>query len=87
MAYLHAATAAYRSLPEHEHFVVIDANGTPDEVSTALHAELTAWQRRPGPQPDPLLPRILANARTAVMIGSPLAAGAAAIGLHLADAF
>jgi dTMP kinase len=99
MAYLHAASAAYRSLPEHDHFVVIDANGTPDEVSTALHAELIAWQHRPAPSPDPAaqamtepttqprLPRILAGARTAVLVGSPLAAGATAIGLHLAEAF
>ncbi|GAA0491400.1 thymidylate kinase [Paractinoplanes deccanensis] len=40
MAYLRAAAEAYRSLPEYPTFVVIDANGTPDEVSAALHAEL-----------------------------------------------
>ncbi|MEU8814655.1 dTMP kinase [Actinoplanes sp. NPDC048796] len=40
MAYLNAADAAYRSLPEFGSFVVIDANGTPDEVSAALHAAL-----------------------------------------------
>jgi len=85
MSYLRAATAAYRSLPEHEHFVVIDANGTPDEVSAALHAELAAWQRQPAPEPR--LPALLANARTALLVGGPLAAGATAIGLQLAEAF
>jgi dTMP kinase len=87
MAYLHAASAAYRSLPEHEHFVTVDANGTPDQVSATLHAELTAWQRRPAPFTEPVLARILAGARTAALVGSPLAAGATAIGLHLAEAF
>ncbi|MEV4345739.1 dTMP kinase [Actinoplanes sp. NPDC049596] len=42
MAYLTAADAAYRSLPEFPSFVVIDANGTPDEVSAALHAALSS---------------------------------------------
>ncbi|XVV14034.1 dTMP kinase [Actinoplanes sp. CA-131856] len=42
MAYLTAADAAYRSLPEFASFVVIDANGTPDEVSAALHAALAS---------------------------------------------
>ena len=82
MSYLRAASAAYRSLPEHEHFVVVDANGTPDEVSAALHAELAAWQRQPAPAP-----RLVATARTALLIGGPLAAGATALGLQLADAF
>ncbi|SNY30683.1 dTMP kinase [Paractinoplanes atraurantiacus] len=42
MTYLNAADAAYRSLPEFASFVVIDANGTPDEVSAALHAALAS---------------------------------------------
>jgi dTMP kinase len=87
MAYLHAASAAYRSLPEYDRFVVIDANGTPDQVSTALHAELAAWQSRPAPVVEPRLPRILAIARTALLVGSPLAAGATALGMQLAEAF
>ena len=40
MAYLTAARAAYHGLPEFGKFVVIDANGTPDEVSAALLATL-----------------------------------------------
>jgi dTMP kinase len=43
MDYLWAATKAYESLPEYRDFVVIDANGTPDEVSAAIHAELAAF--------------------------------------------
>lgn len=40
MSYLRAAAAAYRSLPEHGTFVVIDANGTPEQVQAALLAHL-----------------------------------------------
>jgi dTMP kinase len=40
MSYLAAAAAAYRSLPEYPGFVVIDANGTPEEVSAAIRAHL-----------------------------------------------
>ena len=43
LSYLRAAAAAYRSLPEHDSFVVIDADGTPDEVSAALHRALVAY--------------------------------------------
>ena len=42
MAYLTAAAAAYRSLPEYPGFVVIDANGTPAEVAAAIRAHLPA---------------------------------------------
>jgi dTMP kinase len=38
--YLAAADAAYRSLPEYAGVVVIDANGTPDEVNAKIHAHL-----------------------------------------------
>lgn len=38
--YLTAATAAYRSLPEHAGFTVIDANGAPDNVNRQIHAHL-----------------------------------------------
>ncbi|GGN37434.1 dTMP kinase [Actinoplanes campanulatus] len=38
--YLRAATDAYRSLPEYSRFIVIDANGTPDQVLKALRTEL-----------------------------------------------
>ncbi|HET6531254.1 MAG TPA: dTMP kinase [Actinoplanes sp.] len=38
--FLYAAAAAYRSLPEYRNFVVIDANGTPDDVAAAIRAHL-----------------------------------------------
>jgi len=40
LTYLVAADAAYRSLPEFPTFVVVDANGMPDEVTAALLAHL-----------------------------------------------
>ena len=49
MDYLRAARAAYHSLPEFADFVVIDADGTPDEVVAAIHAELR--RRDPGRRP------------------------------------
>jgi dTMP kinase len=48
--FLSAAAAAYRSLPEYRDFVVIDANGTPDEVNAAIRAHL--------PVPSPPRPRV-----------------------------
>lgn len=52
LTYLLAADAAYRSLPERPSFVIIDANGTPDEVTDALAAHLGAWLA-PGADPRP----------------------------------
>jgi dTMP kinase len=43
--YLFAAAAAYRSLPEYPDFVVVDADGTPDQVAAAIRRELSL----PGP--------------------------------------
>ncbi len=43
MDYLRAATAAYEALPEHAGFVVVDANGTPEQVQQALLAHLRPW--------------------------------------------
>ena len=48
MSFLYSAAAAYRSLPEFAEFVVIDANGTPDEVAAAIRAHL--------PVPAPIAP-------------------------------
>lgn len=42
--FLTAADVAYRSLPEYRAFVVIDANGTPDETTRAVHEHL--WPSR-----------------------------------------
>jgi dTMP kinase len=49
MDFLYAATAAYRSLPEYPGFVVIDANGTPDQVAGAIMTHLA--RRLPVPRP------------------------------------
>ena len=43
VAYLTAADAAYRSLPELTGVVVIDANRTPDVVNAEIHAHLSAY--------------------------------------------
>ncbi|GAB1689914.1 dTMP kinase [Krasilnikovia sp. M28-CT-15] len=85
MAFLRAAADAYRSLPEHDDFVVIDANRSPDEVAAALSAALDAWQNRPGPAPAPRLPAVVAGTRAVVLAAGPLAAGAAAVGHQLTD--
>jgi dTMP kinase len=80
MSYLRAATAAYRTLPEYPGFVVIDANGTPEQVSAALRAGLRAYLPAPAP-------RRLSAARTLLLAAGPAAAAAAALGYQLADAF
>jgi thymidylate kinase len=59
--YLAAAQAAYRALPEHPTFVVIDAGGTPDQVARAISAFLPSarlpvpvqWHRKTGVRPVP----------------------------------
>ncbi|MFE9205012.1 dTMP kinase [Micromonospora sp. NPDC007230] len=43
MRWLTSAATAYRALPEYSSFVVVDANGTPDEVSRRIRAHLTEW--------------------------------------------
>ena len=43
LAYLTAADAAYRALPEAAGFLVVDAGGAPDEVTTAVLAALRPW--------------------------------------------
>ncbi|MEH1015878.1 dTMP kinase [Micromonospora sp. CPCC 206060] len=43
MEYLIAADAAYRSLPEYPTFVVVDANGTPDQVAADIGAQVARW--------------------------------------------
>ena len=43
MGWLAAAATAYRTLPEYESFVVVDAGGSPDEVSRRIRAHLTEW--------------------------------------------
>jgi dTMP kinase len=81
--FLHAAAAAYRSLPEYGDFVVIDANGTPADVAEILRAELA--DRTPAPRPS-RVPALVAHTRTLLLAAAPLAAGATALGYQLADA-
>ncbi|MCM4080660.1 dTMP kinase [Paractinoplanes hotanensis] len=78
MDYLESARAAYLSLPELADFVVIDANGTPDEVSAALHAEL----RRRADLPEPVRSRL---GRSMLLAGGPFVAALAAAGYQLAE--
>ncbi|MEU4694169.1 thymidylate kinase [Actinoplanes sp. NPDC023714] len=84
MDYLRAAADAYRSLPEYASFVVIDANGTPDEVAAAIRAE---FQARLAPRTVPVVPspRRRLAARALVMTAAPLLAACAVLGLQLAE--
>ncbi|MFU8851968.1 dTMP kinase [Micromonospora sp. SL1-18] len=43
MRWLTSAATAYRALPEYADFVVVDANGPPDEVSRRIRAHLAEW--------------------------------------------
>jgi thymidylate kinase len=54
--YLAAAMSAYRELPEHAGFVVIDAGGTPEEVTRAIYAHLAADPVLPSPGLVPPVP-------------------------------
>jgi dTMP kinase len=76
MTYLDAAAAAYRSLPEYPTFVVIDANGTPDEVSAALHAEV---DRRTAPA------RFSGRGRGLLLAGAAAFAGVVTVGYQFAE--
>ncbi|SCL18284.1 thymidylate kinase [Micromonospora nigra] len=65
MPYLHAADLAYRTLPEFGTFVVVDATGSPDEVSRRIRAHLDRLgetvmvpsARAPRPEPVQAAPR------------------------------
>ncbi len=95
MAYLRAATAAYRALPEYADFVVIDANGTPDEVQRALLAHLDARTQAPAAIPAPRVPAgsrrpgamLVAHARVVLLTVATLAAAASVVTYQLAEGF
>ncbi|WBB79529.1 dTMP kinase [Micromonospora sp. WMMD882] len=75
IGYLAAADAAYRSLPEFPTFVLVDANGPPDEVARRIHAHLAAWLPATGagvPTPRPPLRTPLPA--TAAVLPAPTAA-------------
>ena len=83
MSYLNAASAAYRSLPEYQDFVVIDANGTEAEVAAALLAHLAVA--------TPYVPAqrslMMAHARALIVTAATLAAAASALTYQLAEGF
>jgi dTMP kinase len=76
MTYLNAATAAYQGLPEYDGFVVIDANGTPDQVAAEIRRQV----------PAPAVSR-LPRLRPLLLTGGPLLAGVTALGYQVAEAF
>ncbi|MEU8072668.1 MULTISPECIES: dTMP kinase [unclassified Micromonospora] len=60
MAWLTAADAAYRALPEYGGFVVVDGNGPPEDVARRIRAHLSEWlpgDPSAGPGPAPAGPR------------------------------
>jgi len=73
MDYLRAADAAYRSLPESGRFVMIDANGSPDQVALEIRSRLDL------PQPVPAK-----RLRMFFALGS-LLAGLAAVGYQVLE--
>ncbi|WP_306212280.1 dTMP kinase [Actinoplanes sp. RD1] len=82
MSYLRAADAAYRSLPEYPAFVIIDANGTPDQVRAALLEHL------PAPFPSRSVMSVLvAHARAVLVAVASLAAAATVVTYQLVDGF
>lgn len=74
--YLDASSAAYRSLPEFPTFLVVDGNGTPDEVAAGIRAALPAVAPEPPHR---------AKIRATLLAGGPALAGAAALGQQLAE--
>ncbi|MFU8873483.1 dTMP kinase [Micromonospora sp. SL4-19] len=57
MRWLTDAATAYQALPEYDTFVVVDANGSPDDVSRRIRAHLAEWlpgdpPSSAGPPPD-----------------------------------
>ena len=87
MSYLRAATAAYEALPEHAGFVVVDANGTPEQVQQALLDHLRA--REPAAVRESRRPAamLLAHARALLLTVATLAAAASVLTYQLAEGF
>jgi dTMP kinase len=89
MSYLHAATAAYEALPEHAGFVVVDANGTPEQVQQALLAHLRVWAPAATAEAPPWRPAavLMAHARALLLTVATLAAAASVLTYQLAEGF
>jgi hypothetical protein len=77
MAYLTAATAAYRSLPESAEFVVIDGNRPVAEITAEL-TRLVAIHR---------VPAVTIRIRNVMIAAGSLLAGLAMAGWQLAETF
>ncbi|AGL14899.1 thymidylate kinase [Actinoplanes sp. N902-109] len=73
--HLRASIAAYRALPEFDRFVVIDANGTPEQVQAALLDHLS------------FAPVRRSRARGLLVTGAGLIAAAGAVTCQLAEGF
>ncbi|MEU5938703.1 dTMP kinase [Micromonospora sp. NPDC047548] len=56
MGWLTAADSAYRTLPEYQSFVVVDAGGAPEEVERRIRAHLAAWLPPGAGRPSPDAP-------------------------------
>jgi dTMP kinase len=56
LEFLAKAAAAYRSLPEYGTFVIVDAGGTPDDVTRAIQAYLASDPALPADPPRPAVP-------------------------------
>ena len=82
MSYLRAAAEAYRSLPEYPGFVVVDANGTPEQVTAAIRAHLPAVD--PASESARRLPAFAGARLLAVGL---LVAGMTALGYQLVESF
>ena len=87
MGFLADAAAAYRSLPEYADFVVVDANGSPEEVAAAIRASLATPVPRVAARF--LRPRrtLVVGSRTLILAVGSLVAGATVVGYRLLDAF
>ena len=95
MAYLRAATAAYEALPEYGSFVIVDANGSPEQVQQALLEHLSAWLpapavvRVPRVRPESRRPggMTVTHARVLLLTLATVAAAASALTCQLAGGF
>ncbi|MBQ1071674.1 thymidylate kinase [Micromonospora sp. C31] len=82
MCYLTAADAAYRTLPEHPTFVVVDAGRPPAEVSRQIQAHMAGWLASAGDRPAEGRDGRAAGEREAgpVVVSAPAGAEPVAVG-------
>ncbi len=92
MSYLRAADASYRALPEFPRFVVIDANGSPEQVQAAMLAHLPATGTvRPARSSAARIPALagalVAHVRAVAVTFASLAAAATVVTYQIAEGF